>query len=620
MGPLKIFLSLFIINYSLLVGEIRYVSHSGSSTPPYLTWETAADSIMSAINVSSFGDTIYVANGVYEEQVVMIPGLSLIGAGMDSCVIDTRALVNSYGFTSVNVAKHCLLSGFHIEVYFNTGKAYGLNLMDSSIVSLNKISNGGVGAYTTDASPIVKQNIFDVVALGLWAFNSNAIIRNNIIFTDPNSTASIVAGIDIEAFDYSYKPRIDSNLIFARSNSPYNAPRYGIHKSFGADPIISNNTIVIEHSAYSAALFLSYADSAWVYNNLMYGRGFGIDNEGVDHLFLTNNYIGSDTLTAIIAGPNSIIRNNIIANATKGIEKWSGYNPPTVKYNCFWNNDVNFSGFSNTDTTNIYQLPMIVNGDSTRGELNFHLQAFSPLIDRGDPDILDKDGTRSDIGLYGGPFGESYFYQDLPPRVPVNLTASVDTDYIVLSWNRNTEADFSHYNLYRDTTENFTADSTTFVASLEDTFYLHIRPEGINNLYFKLTAEDNQGNVSEPSEELHIVLTGTKSNEEFTINSYKLFQNYPNPFNPTTKIAYRLKERGYIKMYVYDIKGELVETLVNQYQEGGYHEVEFTGKVTEGSSSLASNLASGIYICQIMVRGENNIPVFTDIKKMILLK
>ena len=297
------FLSLSICNSGF--AEIRYVSHSGSSTPPYLTWETAADSIMSAINVSSFGDTIYVANGVYEEQVVMIPGLSLIGAGMDSCVIDTRALVNSYGFTSVNVAKHCLLSGFHIEVYFNTGKAYGLNLMDSSIVSLNKISNGGVGAYTTDASPIVKQNIFDVVALGLWAFNSNAIIRNNIIFTDPNSTASIVAGIDIEAFDYSYKPRIDSNLIFARSNSPYNAPRYGIHKSFGADPIISNNTIVIEHSAYSAALFLSYADSAWVYNNLMYGRGFGIDNEGVDHLFLTNNYIGSDTLTAIIAGPNS---------------------------------------------------------------------------------------------------------------------------------------------------------------------------------------------------------------------------------------------------------------------------------------------------------------------------
>ena len=218
---------------------------------------------------------------------------------------------------------------------------------------------------------------------------------------------------------------------------------------------------------------------------------------------------------------------------------------------------------------------MIVNGDSTRGELNFHLQAFSPLIDRGDPDILDKDGTRSDIGLYGGPFGESYNYQDLPPRVPVNLSATVDSNYILIKWNRNYEADLSHYNLYRDTTGNFTADSTTFVASVEDTFYLHIRPEGIKNLYFKLTAEDNQGNVSEPSEELHLVLTGIRNNVEITINNYRLFQNYPNPFNPSTKIGYRLKERGYVKLYVYDIKGELVETLVNQYQEGGSYEVEF---------------------------------------------
>src|SRR5512146_1912075 len=110
---------LYALCPSISFAAVRYVSHSGSNTPPYLTWETAADSIMSAINISSFGDTIYVANGTYEEQVVMIQGLSLIGAGMDSCVIDTRALVNTYGFTSVNVANNCLLTGFQIKVYFN---------------------------------------------------------------------------------------------------------------------------------------------------------------------------------------------------------------------------------------------------------------------------------------------------------------------------------------------------------------------------------------------------------------------------------------------------------------------------------------------------------------------
>jgi hypothetical protein len=321
--------------------------------------------------------------------------------------------------------------------------------------------------------------------------------------------------------------------------------------------------------------------------------------------------------------------NNVIANADIGIEKVFNQNPPMVKYNCLWDNSQNYSGFSNNDTTNLFAYPMVVNDDSTQGDLNFHLQAFSPLIDAGNPDILDKDGTRSDIGLYGGPFGEIYQYQDLAPRAPVNLTGMIDTNYILLAWNKNTEADFSHYNLFRDTTENFTADSTTFAASLTDTFYLHLIPQGIDNLYFKLTAVDNQGNESEPSEELHVFLTGKINNEQFTIDNYRLYQNYPNPFNPSTVIPYRLKEAGYVKLYIYDVKGELVRVLVNQWQEKGYYEVVFKPtKAERGRTSdwnipigpTLSDIASGVYLYMIMVSSEMNIPVFTDMGKMILLK
>ena len=61
--------------YSLqLNATVRYVSKTGNSTSPYLTWDTAADSIQKCIDICVFGDTIYVANGVYEERVVMISG------------------------------------------------------------------------------------------------------------------------------------------------------------------------------------------------------------------------------------------------------------------------------------------------------------------------------------------------------------------------------------------------------------------------------------------------------------------------------------------------------------------------------------------------------------------
>jgi hypothetical protein len=104
------------------------------------------------------------------------------------------------------------------------------------------------------------------------------------------------------------------------------------------------------------------------------------------------------------------------------------------------------------------------------------------------------------------------------------------------------------------------------------------------------------------------------------VNDYYLYQNYPNPFNPSTKIGYKLKERGYVKLYVYDVKGEVVAVLVNQEQEAGYYEVEF--KAGNGLQSVPqTGIASGIYIYQIMVRSsEGDIPVFTDSKKMIHIK
>jgi hypothetical protein len=366
---------------------------------------------------------------------------------------------------------------------------------------------------------------------------------------------------------------------------------------------------------------LGSSDSAKVFNNLIFAEGGrnGIHNSGVQFLHLYNNYLTGNfddqqnLAFVLYIGPDNVVKNNVITNAERGVKVWGNENL-VFQYNNVWNNDVNYSGLT-PDSTNIAVDPMIVNEDTTQGELDFHLQMYSQLIDAGDPNILDVDGSRSDIGLYGGPLGESYAYQDLAPKPPRNLSAVVDSEYITLSWNRNTEADFNSYNLFRDTTANFTADSTTLVSSLTDTFYFQLIPVGIDAFYYKLTATDNQGNESDPSEELSVIITSI-NDYPTTVSNYHLYQSYPNPFNPSTKIAYKLKERGYVKLYVYDIKGELVSSLVNQFQETGYYEVEFDAV----SGGLRTVLASGIYIYQVHVISPNNIPVFSDIKKMILLK
>jgi hypothetical protein len=86
--------------------------------------------------------------------------------------------------------------------------------------------------------------------------------------------------------------------------------------------------------------------------------------------------------------------------------------------------------------------------------------------------------------------------------------------------------------------------------------------------------------------------------------TYNLKQNYPNPFNPTTSINYSIKNDGLISLKVYNILGQQVVDLVNQYQKAGYYNISFN----------AANLPSGVYIYTISTSG------FTSSKKMLLIK
>ena len=70
-----------------------------------------------------------------------------------------------------------------------------------------------------------------------------------------------------------------------------------------------------------------------------------------------------------------------------------------------------------------------------------------------------------------------YTYQDLAPKPPANLTAVYDSGLVKLTWNRNTEADFYRYRVYRDTVSNFIYDTTKIIAVVADTFYYDAVPE-----------------------------------------------------------------------------------------------------------------------------------------------
>jgi photosystem II stability/assembly factor-like uncharacterized protein len=91
---------------------------------------------------------------------------------------------------------------------------------------------------------------------------------------------------------------------------------------------------------------------------------------------------------------------------------------------------------------------------------------------------------------------------------------------------------------------------------------------------------------------------------------FTLKQNYPNPFNPRTVIPFSIKKSANVKLIAYDITGREVQKMVDSKLTAGEYEVDFMGKFT----------SSGVYLYRMEIIDEKSNQLFTETKKMILLK
>ena len=93
------------------------------------------------------------------------------------------------------------------------------------------------------------------------------------------------------------------------------------------------------------------------------------------------------------------------------------------------------------------------------------------------------------------------------------------------------------------------------------------------------------------------------------ITSFSLFQNYPNPFNPKTNITFELNQSGRASVDIFNMKGQLVKTLLDNHLYGGKHNVVWDGSDTENKQ-----VGSGMYFYRVTVNGQQYS------KQMIMLK
>ncbi|MCK4312583.1 MAG: right-handed parallel beta-helix repeat-containing protein [Candidatus Cloacimonetes bacterium] len=136
------------------------------------------------------------------------------------------------------------------------------------------------------------------------------------------------------------------------------------------------------------------------------------------------------------------------------------------------------------------------------------------------------------------------------------------------------------------------------------TFDVDEEVKGINNIPITVIQfMANEKDLTELAGSGEIIVQGTPLN-------FAILQNYPNPFNPTTSIRYQIPEdNSRVSICVYNIKGQLVRTLIDKKQDAGFHQV-----IWNGTDNTGKKVSSGVYFYRM------EFGTFSNVKKLILLK
>lgn len=129
---------------------------------------------------------------------------------------------------------------------------------------------------------------------------------------------------------------------------------------------------------------------------------------------------------------------------------------------------------------------------------------------------------------------------------------------------------------------------------------------------------DAQGNVYVTGwslgEQMGVDITTIKYTQDEYLNrqrTFNLSQSYPNPFNGSTTIRYRLENSSQVRLTIYNIMGQEIDTLIDDKQQAGEYEVAWHAK----------NAPSGTYVYRLHAKGlATSGGDFSDVRKLVLLK
>jgi hypothetical protein len=214
-------------------------------------------------------------------------------------------------------------------------------------------------------------------------------------------------------------------------------------------------------------------------------------------------------------------------------------------------------------------------------------------------DLWAANGMSRPVAMKSQSYIIRQVVDNTPPTAPTNLTArAVSSSQIDLLWTASTDnVGVAGYYIYRDGAN---------VGNSAQNQYSDTGLQPLTTYSYYVVAFDAAGNVSAPSNTASA--TTKKRSPRGKIEANRpltlAISAEPNPFNISTSISYALPVDGQVRLSIYNIMGQKVAELVDEFQTAGHYQVSWK----------ASDAASGIYLMHLDCE-QNNV-----VQKLVLLK
>ena len=589
--------------------------------------------INAAIDASAAGDTIYFPSGTFHisDAIRLKSYTVMVGEGQDNSTIlfigtNLAPLVDIQEKTHIEIANLCL------DANDNSNASNGIEALQGSNHFLHNLwiknftfnypdwgGPQGIVFYGEVMDCMISNNLIENMSIeskwgaGIvvgWGSSNNKILNNTInntgrggILCNNGSTDLVIQnnivtgshgeGLGIEIWVDCDRAVIEDNIIdhwLSVGGGHYCAIRRnvisdttGIVKYIGLEVAWENDNHIITDNIVSDGFEQGMTVSNtppkeyifWGYNTVQYADNWGIqilgDTGGASYLYFYKNTFEYSRKTDDFSG--------------QGI---------------FFHDDCNYITFEENEIIN-NEGAGITGGDPDSEVMN-HLSFINNTIANNAEASIENDPGGENLEwenneIYGNGYDvqlESRGFDNQKPIADFNIPASGVVGEEIVFTNNSYDPDGEIGHVLWD------FDDSYPVSDFSPT-HIYTKP---GEYRVTLLIWDEPGRGARAEHFITIESLGTDESNPGIPTDYKLSQNYPNPFNPITRIEYEMPQNGNVNVSIYNIKGELVEKLIDGYNTTGKYSIQWSPR----------NISSGQYFYQISVDG------FVQTKKMVLLK